>query len=171
MNARSKIVEPLRSSGRPRYLTKQFVSSCSKLVARSPSSLYFRVTMSQCSFVSLISMYVFECTPRFDQIHFENSKEIQNTKGYSPPFYSTKGKEGREGEGNNYERNYFVDESLHCVIVFTISLSFKAIEFIFKKERNKKKITRNRDRRTKKQNEFRSVSFRFERKKKKKGRN
>lgn len=93
MNARSKIVEPLRSSGRPRYLTKQFVSSCSKLVARSPSSLYFCVTMSQCSFVSLISMYVFECTPRFDQIHFENSKEIQNTKGYFPPFYSTKGEE------------------------------------------------------------------------------
>lgn len=97
-------------------------------------------------------------------------RKFKIQKDISPLFIRQREKK-REGEGNNYERNYFVDESLHCVIVFTISLSFKAIEFIFKKERNKKKITRNRDRRTKKQNEFRSVSFRFERKKKKKGRN
>lgn len=65
-------------------------------------------------------------------------RKFKIQKDISPLFIRQREKK-REGEGNNYERNYFVDESLHCVIVFTISLSFKAIEFIFKKGRNKKK--------------------------------
>lgn len=65
-------------------------------------------------------------------------RKFKIQKDISPLFIRQREKR-REGEGNNYERNYFVDESLHCVIVFTISLSFKAIEFIFKKGRNKKK--------------------------------
>ena len=96
-------------------------------------------------------------------------RKFKIQKDISPLFIRQREKR-REGEGNNYERNYFVDESLHCVIVFTISLSFKAIEFIFKKGRNKKKTTtRNRDRRTKKQNEFPFRFVPFRKKKEKKG--
>lgn len=97
-------------------------------------------------------------------------RKFKIQKDISPLFIRQREKR-REGEGNNYERNYFVDESLHCVIVFTISLSFKAIEFIFKKGRNKKKKQREiAIGEQKSKMNFRFVSFRFERKKKKRGR-
>lgn len=95
-------------------------------------------------------------------------RKFKIQKDISPLFIRQREKR-REGEGNNYERNYFVDESLHCVIVFTISLSFKAIEF--KKERNKKKQREIAIGEQKSKMNFRFVSFRFERKKKKRGRN
>lgn len=129
MNARSKIVEPLRSSAQPRYLTKQFVSSCACTCSKRRSflhisPLYFRVTITM--FLCFFDLYlnVYNC----DSIKFISKIQRKfKIQRIFPLFLFIKG--GGEGE-NNYERNYFVDESLHCVMMFTISFSFKAIEFI-----------------------------------------
>lgn len=136
MNARSKIVEPLRSSAQPRYLTKQFVSSCACTCSKRRSflhisSLYFRVTITM--FLCFFDLYlnVYNC----DSIKFISKIQRKfKIQRIFPLFFIHQ----REGERGRITMNGIISSMNPYIVLWCLRYLFRSKRLnLFKKEKKK----------------------------------